>query len=256
MNRIRALTILLAASLAHGAGTATASASPQLSPPPQRVAPRPPVVPPNRKVEGKTYAEWSAAWWQWSLALPAVPGHPFFCDPPPFDVTLGQAGTVWFLGAAFEPCPHQPRAIAVPHGIKLFVALVNTESSSMEPTPYFGCTEAEQAASATAFANYIQNPFLVIDGVRLGQIQSYRVVSTQFEVILPVPNVLGVPAGLVSTCYVPSPPPMQLKGVGDGYFAMIRPLPVGQHTIRFGGDFVGTPFGDFGIDMTYAVTVY
>lgn len=48
-----------------------------------RIPPRglPPVAPPDAVVEGKTYAEWSAAWWQWALELHAVPGHPFFCDP-------------------------------------------------------------------------------------------------------------------------------------------------------------------------------
>jgi hypothetical protein len=39
--------------------------------------------------------------------------------------------------------------------------------------------------------------------------------------------------------------------VSDGYFAMIRGLSRGQHTIHFGGEIFG-----FGLEMTYHVTVF
>src|SRR5437867_3706794 len=37
----------------------------------------PGVYPPTSPVFGRTYAEWSAAWWQWALSLP-VDQHPLF----------------------------------------------------------------------------------------------------------------------------------------------------------------------------------
>ena len=239
------LAVLLVTSLLCGASHSRAFASPQ------RAGPL--VAPPEKRIDGKTYAEWSAAWWQWLLTIPVVPGNPVFCDPF-FDITLGQSGSVWFLAAPFGTCS---RTIAIPAGTRLFVGLINAEASSLGSAPFFGCTEAGQGAAANAFANHIQNPSIEINGARLRQIRRYRFKSPQFDVTLPVPNILGVPAGSISTCpYVPAPLPMQAKAVSDGYWAMIRPLPLGQHTIHFSGMFKNTPYGDFGLDMTYDVTVF
>ena len=52
------------------------------------------VIPPQADAFGKTYAEWGAAWWQWSLTLPLA-GHPFYGCPA--DCGAGQSGKVWFL---------------------------------------------------------------------------------------------------------------------------------------------------------------
>ena len=40
-------------------------------------ATNPGVLPANSKPYGKSYAEWSALWWQWAYGLPAT-GHPLF----------------------------------------------------------------------------------------------------------------------------------------------------------------------------------
>src|SRR5437016_6031844 len=55
----------------------------------------PGVFPPQSSPYGKSYSQWSAAYWQWLFALP-VDGHPG-TDSPDFDVTDGQSGHVWFL---------------------------------------------------------------------------------------------------------------------------------------------------------------
>src|SRR4051794_16357251 len=57
------------------------------------------VLPPNSYPSGKSYAKWSAAWWQWLFSLPAD-GNPG-TDSPDFDVTAGQSGRVWFLAGPF-----------------------------------------------------------------------------------------------------------------------------------------------------------
>lgn len=46
----------------------------------------PGIFPPNADAYGLSYAQWSARWWQWMLALPLA-GHPSVVDPNvPFDV--------------------------------------------------------------------------------------------------------------------------------------------------------------------------
>jgi hypothetical protein len=152
---------------------------------------------------------------------------------------LGQSGTVWFLAAPFGT---NEREITIPEGTRLFVAIINAEASSLESDPFYGGTAAEQEAAATAFADYIVDPFLSVDGEELEDIGDYRFVSPQFEFTVPDPNVLFVSPGTGTA-------------VSDGYWAMVGPLSKGEHTLHFGGSFVDTPFGSFSLDMTYHVTV-
>jgi hypothetical protein len=197
-----------------------------------------PVAPPSAKVGGKTYGEWSAAWWQWALAIPAEPGHPFF-DDASFDVTTGQSGNVWFLAGPFGTVE---RDITIPVGTRLFVAIINAEASNLEAPPFFGDTAEEQLEAAQAFADFIVDPFLEVDGQALANIEDYRFASPQFGFTVPDPNILGVGPGSGTA-------------VSDGYWAMVGPLSKGEHTIHFGGTFEDTPFGSFSLDVTYNVTV-
>ena len=69
--------------------------------------PTPGVISPSATVQGLTYAQWSAAQWQWTLEQQNVadspvvdpnPGTP--ARPEPVDCALGQTGAVWFLAGA------------------------------------------------------------------------------------------------------------------------------------------------------------
>src|SRR5450755_2598554 len=74
----------------------------------------PGVYDPTATILGHTYGQWEAAWWQWAMSLPVtgpVP-HPFN-DDPAFNVTEGQSGPVWFLGA---PLNTAQRTCNVPEG--------------------------------------------------------------------------------------------------------------------------------------------
>src|SRR5215203_2973784 len=101
------------------------------------------VVPPQAKYQGASYAEWSAAYWQWLFSLP-VDGHPG-TDSPDFDVTDGQSGLVWFLTGAFGTVERQ---VTIPAGTSLFVALINVDASTLEEPPFYGATAEDQLAIA------------------------------------------------------------------------------------------------------------
>jgi hypothetical protein len=204
------------------------------------------IAPPDEEVSGKSYAEWSAEWWKWAMALPADDYHPFWADADHYDVRLGQSGKVWFLPGVFGD--DQERDITVPAGKRLFVAIINSEASNIESDPWYGADAAEQLAAAQAFCDSIVDPFCEVDGEALDDIDDYRFASPQFSFTVPNPNILvgdttesGISSG---------------TSVSDGYWAMIGPLSKGHHTIHFGGSFVGAPFGlDGSIDMTYHVRV-
>ncbi len=198
------------------------------------------VFPPTAKPEGASQASWSAAWWQWALAL-SVDGHPFI-DDPSFQCDVGQSGPVWFLGAAFGTTA---RDCAVPADMPVMVGLLNAECSDLEG---LGATEAEQRDCANFFGNHIRNVFLELDGSALANLGPYRVVSPQFSFTAPSPWIFGADGGNGTS-------------VSDGYFVMLKPLSEGTHTLHFGGDFhfsvaEGDPFDfDAALDSTYTLEV-
>jgi hypothetical protein len=118
------MPLVIAAGLALGAVATTAG-----------------VLPPNSSANGRSYSEWSAAYWQWLFAQP-VDGHPGV-DSPDFDVTDGQSGRVWFLTGPFGTVD---RDVTIPAGTSLFISLICVEASSLEEPPFYGATYADQLA--------------------------------------------------------------------------------------------------------------
>ncbi len=207
----------------------------------------PQAIPPTARPYGLTYGQWSANWWHWALTLP-LPGHPFAgCPPEPGDA--GQTGPVWFLAGSNPPPPSC--YVTIPAGKSLFVALANTECSSLEDPPFHGDTAAQQTTCANYWANHIVQAslFCEIDGAPLKNLARYRFTSPQFAFTAPTPWIFGATGGSGSS-------------VGDGYYLMLPPFSGGSHhTLHFGGAFHFSIAGgddfdaDFGFEGTYHLTV-
>ncbi|MDB6031052.1 MAG: hypothetical protein JWM16_1390 [Verrucomicrobiales bacterium] len=199
------------------------------------------VLPAGSKPYGKTYGQWSAAWWQWALSQP-VAGHPFV-DDPSFNVATGQSGSVWFLATPFGTVERQ---IRVPAGKSLLIGMLNTEASDLES---LGATEAERRNTANFLANHIVNSSCTINGVAISNLNSYRVTSPEFNFEAPSPWIFGATGGAGVT-------------VSDGYFVMLTPISAGSLTIHITGAFhfsvqEGDPFDfDAAADVTYHVTAH
>lgn len=211
------------------------------------------VAPLNSTPHGLTYGEWSAAHWQWIYSLP-VDAHPLFDTA---DCSAGQTGNVWFLGGTFTTIEVGPgvvvgeveRECTIPSGTALFFPLINAEASTIEGN---GETESELRDAANFFADFIDGDsvFLEING-QAADVTGNRVESPLFTFgPLPANNILAsfgydAPEGATSL------------SVGDGYFAFVKPLPVGTHTLHFGGEADFSPAGGplFIQDITYTVTV-
>jgi hypothetical protein len=198
------------------------------------------VYSPNSHAYGQSYAEWSGAFWRWSLELP-VDGHPFV-DSAAFDVTAGQSGDVWFLGTPIgDPTV---RFITVPDDKALFVATLCSEWSSLEGFP----TEDDQRSSAVYFGDHIVGMSASLDGRSVRGIDDYRFTSPQIDFDAPSPWIFGETGGAGTT-------------VADGYYLFLKPLSVGTHVLHYQGVFhfsiaEGDPFdGDFGADVTYVIEV-
>ncbi len=197
------------------------------------------VVPSDAVVYGRTFAEWSAAWWQWAFSLP-VASHPLFDNA---DCSVGQSGPVWFLGGKFcQSGPNAPpctpgvavRSCAVPGDKAIYVPISNIEDSAPEE-PNYGCgsslsplivgTIAELRKCAETYATPSSSMSVELDGRTIPNLENYHVRSVAFGFTLPDDNLLkaigeNIPAGT----YFPS--------TDDGVYLMLTGLAPGNHYLH------------------------
>lgn len=218
----------------------------------QRCNPNPGILPIHSTAYGKSYGEWSAAFWQWAYSLP-IDHHPLFDTAP---ANTGQAGRVLFLGGSFAPSVQNPagvyetvvtRHITVPVGTPLFFPILNAEASRIENN---GTTEPELRAAAVAIMDMALTPPRLlsceIDGRPVRNLFGYRAQSPLFT-FGPLPdNNIFESWGYPDTVGQTSP------AVSDGIHLLLAPLPVGRHTIHFHAE---VPAFNFLLDITYHIKV-
>ncbi len=173
------------------------------------------VLGPDESYAGRTRGEWDAQQWQWILSFPvdANPG----LDPTGDFCGYGQSGPVFFLPGSFSPEPRDVTCI-VPEGMAIFVALGSATCSTAEPPPYFGATEEELAACATASNDILTDVSVTINGQEVPDAMSYRTVSPMFPLTFGENNLYEAPVGVANA-------------VSDSYNIIIAPPPPGEYVI-------------------------
>lgn len=195
------------------------------------------------KILGRTAAEWTVEWWQWALSLPADRNPGFDADG-----TLGataQRGPVWFLIGAFNSTSVS-RTVTVPAGRAILLPLVNTEWDSVGLPSALSVEELRRKAAETIASVDVGALLLEIDGQAVSGVERGRVRAGPFQYWYPDANA-GQANGLVSPRGIYAP------ALSDGYWAMLRPLPVGRHTVRWVAS-LGSPF-DLTLDIRYTIDV-
>jgi len=199
--------------------------------------PNPGIIPPQAHPAGQSYGEWAAAWWQWIFSIPDDinpnhDGNDEFCGE-------GQDGPVWFLPGSFGG--DVERSCTIPQDKLIFVPVYNwifgASVFDCEPTapgecdvPTLRLSAAFNTERAEAEGGLLE---VTIDGVPVQNVPHYRASSPDpFPITFPENNVVGVPAGT----YFPN--------VADGYWLMLSPLSLGEHTISL---HVIAPDTDFGL---------
>ena len=100
------------------------------------------------------------------------------------------------------------------------MGVIGAECSTVEPPPFFGRTEDELRACATAALDelIVELPDLTINGqdVDVGDLEAYRTSSPLFTLTFPENNFFGVEPGVA-------------QSVSEGYGFIIAPPPPGEY---------------------------
>jgi hypothetical protein len=189
---------------------------------------------------GGRYSDWAGQWWKWLLQV--VPTAD--CGEPVGDTTgelcaLGQDPTsqVFFLVGTWGSTVTRTKCV-VPQGKALFFPVVaSSADNGGVPEDSLQTDEQLRARVATDFGNMPTAKLsLSIDGRQIANLDRLAVQAAPYEYTLPPsPNMydcLGAPD--VTGTY---------PGYTSGYYALLAPLPPGDHTLEYGGTVESTdPF--------------
>ena len=184
------------------------------------------ILPPDETWGGLSRGEWDARWWQWILSTPADvnPG----VDASGERCGHGQSGPVFFLPGSFGGVDPVARTCVVAEGTAIYVTPANVECSTVEPPPFFGRTEAELRACATAGLDEATDYRAQVNGQEVVDLDAYRTGSPLFTITFPEANIFGVQPGVA-------------QAVSEAYSFIIAPPPPGQYEIAVSTNYVGEP---------------
>ena len=186
----------------------------------------------DSKPFGRTYAEWTARWWQWVLSI-AKTENPLF-DENGKNCAINQNGPVWFLAGTLKG-PAE-RSCAIPADKAILFPVINFEASIAEGD---GTKDEELAARAKFEMDQITNIRAMISGTNVNELKQYRIQSPPFNVTLPADNVLGLPA-------------QTTKMISEGYWLFLNPLEPGNYDLHSFGSCLA---GRIKIGVSYHFTI-
>jgi hypothetical protein len=157
------------------------------------------------------YAQWLSKWWQWSMAVPSEQ-HPRENNDP-VNCGINQSGPVWFLADNLKD--KQERTCTIPAGKSILVPLLtgNCHNDGI-PEPM---DDQELLACALA-GNEYGAISATLDGRTLNNLQQYRTQSPFYNITVPENNIYENKPG-------------KFRGIVDGFFIFLEPLPEGKHDL-------------------------
>ena len=202
------------------------------------------LFPPTARPYGKTYGYWAAAWWKWDFTSDCA-SNPIL-DPDGSFQNQNQSGNVYFLAGSIGGTA--TRNVTIPAGKGIFFPLVNTLNDYPCPDTSFHPSQGQSlkdflTAGTDAIISQVDSLSMTIDGNTLSNPFDFRATSPPF-------NFTGN-TDLVN-CLDPCITGNQQRGVGDGYWIMLRPLSAGTHVLHFTS---GISAYGFSIDLTYNITI-
>jgi hypothetical protein len=189
------------------------------------------------KVEGKTYAEWSAAWWQWGISIKKE-RNPILDKTGAF-AAEGQDGPVFFL--AGNSGGKTSRKCTVPANKPIFLPIINYIESDVPDK----ADEKKLLSTAKTKMDAAQDVQATLDDKPIAGLDHFRVASAIFTFTGP-----DKADAAFEDCFG------KQKAASDGYWLMLKPLTPGKHTLHFKAKVKPEQGKDpFELDVTYELTV-
>ncbi len=177
------------------------------------------ILEPDGKYFGKTYNEYSIAWWQWALSMPKD-SHPLM-DNAPF--SKNQPENIWFLGGTIGFSEQGldkkiERNVTIPYGKAIFFPV----STSIAPAS-LGYPKDSLAILTSKELEIFDELYCEINGERIPDIFTYRFASDKiFSYTLPENNVFDLPQGIYED-----------DAYADGIYILIDNLKKQNYTLRY-----------------------
>jgi hypothetical protein len=187
---------------------------------------------PDSRPFGRTYADWTASWWQWVLSIPKI-DNPLL-DQNGKNCANNQSGPVWFLAGTLQG--QTERSCTIPADKAILFPVINYEASVAEGD---GTTDEELTARVRYEMDEITNMRAMVSGTNVSELRQYRIKSPPFNVTLPADNVLGLPA-------------QTTKMISEGYWLFLKPLEPGNYDLYSFGSCLA---GRIKIGISYHLTV-
>jgi len=175
------------------------------------------MYPRNYEPFGKSWNKWTAIWCNWLLSIPRD-RNPALDETGKNSSQNQTDANVWFLAGTFGNNTPLRRKCTVPVCRALLFPLADKEDSFAEDLDI--ANEGELSMRARTSMDRLIYLQLIVDGKRLLNLKKYRVHSEFFDLTFPENNVYDVKPGVT-------------RSICDGYWAFLRPLPIGSHEIYF-----------------------
>ena len=221
------------------------------------------VVAPHHRFRGLTQAELANRWWQWALSYPA-PVNPLLDTTGAFS-HLGDRGPVFFLAATTGTVGnHQvSRTVTIMSDQAVFFPVMPFITwgaiSAYTPGTYPNLLRDAEETAGIEPSGAAPNTtlLLTLNGSPLPlpektpSLFDFRQTSPNlFNLFVPANNAFGFTTSLY---------PGNFPSVSDGWWVLLKPLPVGHYTLRFRGDTTGigayAASPPFFTDTTYKIIV-
>ena len=198
------------------------------------------VFAPDSEPYGRSYADWSALWWEWVASIPANE-HPLNDDTGKNCAKNQNDPNVWFLAGTFGG--KAERTCTIPEGKAILVSPMNVECNPLQDPE--AKTEADLVECVKSDQDLATGLQITVDGVPIENIEQYRVRSPLFN--------LTFIQGSIFTGVQPA----TVRAISEGFFVMLKPLPPGEHVLSSGGAIADPESGsiDFATEVTWKLTI-
>ena len=197
--------------------------------------------PPDTFLKGSTpygvsYEDWITKWWQWNMQIPKEQ-HPVI-NPDLTKCPVGESGNVSFLTHSLQGKTEYNCTIPAGNAIMLPISTgecTSDEAGSSAPADMIKC--------ATEGDKYLTFD-VTVDGVRLNGLDQNYAISDIFNMMVLENNFLDLKPG-------------QWQAGSGGYFAFLKPPPVGDHEVSVSARVTNPidPSYNFNYDTTYRLKV-